>query len=178
MTRTIFVALIATAALAGSANAQSGRPMPSYDDGQPPQAGGYYDSYGSADARDDEDDRYAPEDEGASQFTPVRSSHWVTPRPYARASQVDEGTPNDAAHRADRAYTAELNRRANARSARTSGTRSGASSYDRAQYQAELAEHDRAMDDYRTARQRYSQRIADWRSRTDACQSGYVDACE
>ncbi|WP_019832276.1 hypothetical protein [Sphingomonas sp. PR090111-T3T-6A] len=164
MTRTLFVALIATAALSGAAHAQSGRPMPSYDDGEPPQAGGYYDSYGTADAREDAD-------RGAS-------SHWVTPKPYARADQVDEGTPNDAAHRADRAYTAQLNRNANTRPARSPGTRSSAYSREQAQYQAELAAHDRAMDDYRYARQRYAQRIANWRARADACEAGNIDACD
>jgi hypothetical protein len=165
VTRTLFVALIATAALSGAAHAQSGRPMPSYDDGQPPQAGGYYDSYGSADAREEAEDNA---DQG----------RWVTPRPYARADQVDEGTPNDAAHRADRAYTAQLNRNANARSGRTGAPRSGAYSGEQAQYQAKLAAHDRAMDDYRYARQRYAQRIANWRARADACEAGNIDACE
>lgn len=160
MNRSFYVALIATATLSGAAHAQSGRPMPAYDDGEPPQAGGYYDSYGTADAREDAD-RSA-------------SSHWVTPRPYARADQVDEGTPNDAAHRADRAYTAELNRNANSRS----GRRSGASSGEQARYQADLAAHDRAMDDYRAARQRYARRMADWRARADACEAGNIDACE
>jgi hypothetical protein len=178
VTRSFYVALIATAALTGMAHAQSGRPMPSYDDGEPPQAGGYYDSYGSADARGDEDDRAARESEDHSQFAPVRTSQWQTPRPYARADQVDEGTPNDAAHRADRAYTAQLNRNANTRSARSSGTRSNAYGREQAQYQAELADHDRAMADYRYARQRYAQRIANWRARADACEAGNIDACE
>lgn len=175
MNRSFHVALIVAATLAGTAHAQSGRPMPSYDDGERPQAGGYYDSYGSADAREDERAEADYEDEGRSQFTPVRSSRWVTPKAYSRADQVDEGTPNDAAHRADRAYTAELNRRANTRSG---SSRPSVSSYDRAQYQAELADHDRAMQDYRYARQRYAQRVSDWRARTDACQSGYAEACE
>ena len=35
---------------------------------------------------------------------------WSEPAPYAREGQVDEGTANDAAHRADRAYTAYLNK--------------------------------------------------------------------
>lgn len=165
MTRTLFAALIATVALAGAAHAQTGRPMPSYDDGQPPQAGGYYDSYGSADARDQ-----AEEGGGAGQ--------WVAPRPYARADQVEEGTPNDAAHRADRAYTAQLNHNANTRSAGSTGARSGAYSSEQAQYQAELAAHDRAMDDYRYARQRYAQRIANWRARADACEAGNLNACD
>jgi hypothetical protein len=176
VTRSFYVALIATAALAGAAHAQSGRPMPSYDDGEPPQAGGYYDSYGSADARDDEDDRAARESDAPSRSGPARASQWQTPRPYARADQVDEGTPNDAAHRADRAYTAQLNRNANTRSARNSG--SSAYGREQAQYQAELADHDRALADYRYARQRYAQRIANWRARADACEAGNIDACE
>lgn len=178
MNRSFHVALIATAALAGAAHAQSGRPMPSYDDGEPPRAGGYYDSYGSADARADEDDGYADEDQGDSQFQPVRSSHWVTPKPYARADQVDEGTPNDAAHRADRAYTAELNRRANARSSHTTSTRSGSYARERAEYRADLARHDQAVQDYRYARERYARRVADWRARADACEAGDTYACE
>lgn len=185
MPRLLIVALLASAALTGTAHAQYGgaqyggapyggdRPMPSYDDGERPDPRGYYDSYGTADTRAEEE---APIDE--RRMADYReAAHWVQPRPYARADQVDEGTPNDAAHRADRAYTAELNRNANARSRPSSGG-SGTSTRDQAQYRAELSEHARYMQAYRAAQARYADHLDDWHRRVAACEAGYYNACQ
>ncbi len=181
MPRLLIVALLASAALTGTAHAQyghaqydGGRPMPSYDDGERSDPRGYYDSYGTADARAEEE---APVDE--QRMAEYReATHWVEPRPYARADQVDEGTPNDAAHRADRAYTAELNRNANARSRQTSVGGSGTSARNQAQYHADLNEHARDMQAYRTAQARYANHLDDWHRRVAACEAGYYDACQ
>ena len=173
MPRLLIVALLASAAVTGTAHAQYGgdRPMPSYDDGERHDPRGYYDSYGTADAREDED---SPVDE--QRMADYRqATHWVQPKPYARADQVDEGTPNDAAHRADRAYTAELNRNANARSRQTSV---GGSGRGQAQYHAELSEHARDMQAYRAAQARYANHLDDWHRRVAACEAGYYDACQ
>jgi hypothetical protein len=171
--RLLLAALLASATLAGTAHAQeyAGRPMPSYDDGEPIDPRGYYDSYGTADARYDD---ASPVDE--QRMADYRAAnHWVQPRPYSRADQVEQGTSNDAAHRADRAYTAELNRNAKARS-RSSMPR--VSGRDQTQYRADLDAHSRDMAQYRADRARYDQRIANWHSRANACEAGYYDACE
>ena len=178
MPRLLIAALLASAALTGTAHAQYGgeRPMPSYDDGERQDPRGYYDSYGTADAREDED---SPVDE--QRMADYRqATHWVEPKPYARADQVDEGTPNDAAHRADRAYTAELNRNAYNHSLRSGSARSGSSHYARAQaqYRADQNQHARDMQDYRAAQSRYSDHLDDWHRRVAACEAGYYDACQ
>ncbi len=178
MPRLLIAALLATAAFTGTAHAQyyGERPMPSYDDGEPRDPRGYYDSYGTADAREDED---SPVDE-QSMAEYRQATHWVRPKPYAREAQVDEGTPNDAAHRADRAYTAELNRNAYNRSVRSSSAGAGSGNYARnsAQYRADLNQHAREMQEYRAARARYAERVSDWRARTNACEAGNYDACQ
>jgi hypothetical protein len=162
--RLLIVALLASAAITGTAHAQYGggeRPMPGYDDGERPDPRGYDDRYGTDDARAEEE---SPIDE--QRMADYREAkHWSEPRPYARADQVDEGTPNDAAHRADRAYTAELNRSANARSRPTSMGGSNA------QYRAD-------MQAYRAARARYADHLDDWHRRVAACEAGYYDACQ
>ncbi len=177
MPRLLIVALLASAALSGTAHAQyygSDRPMPSYDDGERPDPRGYYDSYGTADARVEEE---SPIDE--QRMAEYReAAHWVQPKPYARADQVDEGTPNDAAHRADRAYTAELNRNANARSRQTSAGGSGNYTRNQAQYRANLSEHARDMQAYRAAQARYADHLDDWHRRVAACEAGNYDACQ
>ncbi len=161
MPRLLIAALLASAAFTGTAHAQYGeRPMPSYEDGEPRDPGGYYDSYGTADARDDEDT--AIDEQHMAEYR--EATHWVRPKPYARADQVDEGTPNDAAHRADRAYTAELNRNAYNRSLRSGGSGGGSGNYARAQaqYRADQNQHAREMQQYRAARalRRAHQRLA------------------
>ncbi len=166
MNRLLVVALLATAsaaALTGAAHAQS-RPMPAYDEQQtrPSPDGSYEDSYSSEDTRNQDRDQ---------RDTPPPSSRWATPAPYARADQVDQGRPDDSAHRADRAYTADLNRR---RWAGRNAPPPPAGSYSQssAAYRAELAEHDRAMQQYRAAQDRYAERITRWRARADACEAG------
>lgn len=177
MPRLLIAVLLASAALAGTAHAQyygGERPMPSYDDGERHDPRGYYDSYGTADAREDED---SPIDEQRMADYRERT-HWVQPRPYARGDQVDEGTPNDAAHRADRAYTAELNRNANARSRQSSVAGSGDYARNQAHYRADLSEHARDMQAYSAAQARYADHLDDWHRRVAACEAGYYDACQ
>ena len=87
----------------------------------------------------------------------------------------------DAAHRADRAYTASLNQRSwPGRNANPHGTSDAANAYsaEHARYQAELADHARAMRNYQAEQARYADRIARWRARADACEHGDPDACE
>lgn len=68
-----------------------------------------------------------------------------------------DGYP-DAAHRADQARTAELNRRAAERATpRVSG---------------------RASADYQAARQRYEKAMANWRRRVADCEAGDYRACQ
>ena len=162
MPRLLIAALLASAALTGTAHAQydGERPMPGYDDGERPDPRGYYDSYGTADARGDEQ---SPID--GQRFADTReAAHWVEPKPYARADQVDEGTPNDAAHRADRAYTAELNRNAYARSRGNVTRGSGSSARD--------------MQAYRAAQARYAEHLDEWHRRVAACEAGHYEACQ
>jgi uncharacterized protein involved in copper resistance len=159
VSRTLLAAFFATTALAGAAHAQSSRES-TYDDGQAPDPRGYYENYSSTDARTGD----AP------------SQHWEAPKPYARANQVDQGRPDDEAHRADRAYTADLNRRAYA----PPSTPYNTGGYPQAQnrYRAQLAAHDQAMADYREAQRRYAERIAHWRARANACEAGDIYACQ
>jgi len=66
----------------------------------------------------------------------------------------------DAAHRADRLRTQELNERA----------RAVASRRDHGNAEQRNA--------YRTARDRYERRMAEWRERVAACRAGQYDACD
>ncbi len=115
------------------------------------------------------------QDQTFGDMTPP-GTHWVTPKPYARRDQVDQGNPNDDAHRADRAYTADLNRYANARTRSHVANRTAYARGD-AEYQAELREHDRAVQQYQAERAQYAEQLARWRARTNACESGYYGAC-
>jgi hypothetical protein len=110
--------------------------------------------------------QYAPRAADADSWQPVA--------PYAREDQVDEGTPDDEAHRADRAYTASLNRRTWPGWNAKTPTRARATT---PAYAADLAEHDRAMQAYRQAQARYAAEMEDWQARSDACEQGYVEAC-
>ena len=68
--------------------------------------------------------------------------------------------PNDAAHRADRARTRQLNH--------------GAA----AVVERRFAGNDRSIASYRRARARYEQKMADWRRQVSACRAGYYRACD
>jgi hypothetical protein len=74
------------------------------------------------------------------------------------AAKVQE----DAAHRADRLRTQELNSRS-------------ANGYARP---AAAAGNERSGDDYAQAQADYRRRLADWRRRVAACENGYYDACQ
>ena len=173
MTRTILAALLLFSGVAATAHAQS-RPMPSYQDDE---------SYGQPTASDDNaSSRDARRDSGypAGYGDPkLRSSNRQDGYGgYADVPPADPGG-EDAAHRADRLRTADLNRRAGARP-RPAGDGQSRSAYNQqnAQYRAELADHARAMRDYSEERARYAERIADWRARANACEAGNVDACQ
>jgi len=68
--------------------------------------------------------------------------------------------PDDAAHRADRARTRQLNNRA-------------AAVVDR-----RFAGNDRSLSDYRRARASYERQMDAWRERVSDCRAGYYSACE
>lgn len=78
---------------------------------------------------------------------------WSEPAPYAREGQVDEGTANDAAHRADRAYTAYLNKRP-----RLGWNQPAAPS------RRDVAQYIRSMRQHDAAEAAYARELADWRS--------------
>lgn len=75
------------------------------------------------------------------------------------AQSADVDSYPDAAHRADQARTAELNRRA----ADQVGRR--------------LSGNGKADADYQSARHRYEKAMAEWRQRVAACEAGYYQAC-
>lgn len=180
MPRLLLAALIVTAGLGGAAHAQSqSRPMPSYQDDEnwssPTPSD---DNANSRDAR--RDDGYAP-GYGDPQ----------TPRRRAHSNEDDDGyageppAGEDAAHRADRLRTADLNHRAYARPQSADGrprSRADAGQADyaqqSAQYRAELDDHAHAVQDYRAEQARYAERIARWRARANACEAGDLDACD
>ena len=68
--------------------------------------------------------------------------------------------PNDAAHRADRARTRQLNNSA------------------AAVVQRRFAGNDRSIASYRKARARYEREMDDWRQRVSDCRDGYYSACD
>jgi uncharacterized membrane protein YccC len=68
--------------------------------------------------------------------------------------------PDDAAHRADRARTRQLNNRAAAVVVRR------------------FAGDDQRESDYRQARARYEREMDDWRERVSDCRSGKYWACD
>jgi hypothetical protein len=150
----------------------------------PPVPEGYgYDPYGagprqSGSGRGSRNGSGAQQGSGSTQGSgsnpqPAPADGWQTPRPYARADQVDQGTPDDAAHRAD------LNRRpwrgynASATSAATDNPYAA----EHARYQAALAAHAQDMQRYRDDQDEYRQRIAAWHRQSDACAQGYTYAC-
>lgn len=112
--------------------------------------------------------------DGAYDDPRAGSNPWQQVAPYAREDQTDDGRPDDAAHQADRAYTATLNRRTwPGRNAEPPRQPAGTSSYS-----AELADHDRDMLAYREAQARYAAQMQEWRARSDACERGYIEACQ
>ena len=171
MTRWLFVALLAIPWLAGAAQAQP-RPMPAYQDDEsyaPPSA-----SDDNASSRDARGEAGYPRNYG----DPSIKQRDRQQDPYAGYNDVPPPAGEDAAHRADRLRTADLNHRANARPTTGSGSQSD-NGYARqsAQYRAELADHARALQDYGDERARYADRVARWRARANACEAGNVDAC-
>lgn len=206
--RTLLAAALLIPAALASASAQAQyapspypeRPMPSYDEREDAQVDAPVERYGTADLHHDVDQTpppppvpqgygYGDYGYGAQAGDPARDYGWQAPKPYARADQVDQGRADDAAHRADRAYTAKLNQRRwpgyNATpvappSSRQSGrptARDQAYAQDSQAYRAELAAHQRAMQSYRQDQAGYADRVARWRARADACEGGNLDAC-
>ena len=168
MTRLLLAALLVTASEGGVAHAQS-RPMPSYQDDEKwaaPTASD--DNANSRDARRDEGypSNYGDPPTRRPSRQSGDSGYNVAPPPF-------DG--EDAAHRADRQRTAELNHRANTPPAANGGRTDYAQQS--AQYRAELDDHAHAMQDYHAAQARYAERIARWRARADACEGGDLDAC-
>lgn len=158
------------------------RPMPSYRDDDAQWRGGPHDSYGTADLDHRIDQTPppppVPDEYGYGEPDAAPSDGWQAPQPHARGAQTDRGSPNDAAHRADRARTADLNRRP-WRGYNTAPAASSSGSYaaEHARYQAELARHAADMQQYRDEQTRYRQRMARWQDRTDACAQGDGDSC-
>lgn len=170
MTRTILAVLFA-ASIAAAAHAQT-RPMPSYQDDE---------SYGQPTASDDNaNSRDARRDAGyPSGYGDPRIGGAEQQNSYAGYDDVPPAPREDAAHRADRLRTADLNRRATARRNDTSAPQArGDYAQQSAQYRAQLADHAHAMQDYSNDRARYAERIARWRERASACEAGNIDACQ
>jgi hypothetical protein len=174
VTRTILAVLLLASGVAGVAHAQT-RPMPAYQDDE---------SYGQPTVSDDQaNSRDARRDAGYP-------AGYGDPKPrgadrqdsYSGYADVPPATGDggeDAAHRADRLRTAELNHRANARpSGTTSSDSRGAYARQSAQYRAELADHARALRTYDDDRARYADRIARWRAQANACEAGNLEACQ
>ena len=171
--------LIPVAAHAQSAPPPAPRPMPSYQDNDAQWRGGTSETYGTADLHHhvDQTPPPPPVPQGYGAYdAPTQDGGWQTPQPYARPDQVDQGSPNDAAHQADRARTATLNRQPR-RGYNGMPTASGNYAAEHAQYQAELARHAQDMQRYRNEQDRYSQRMANWRAQSDACRNGDPSAC-
>ena len=173
MTRTILAALLLAASGAGAAHAQT-RQMPAYQDDE---------SYGRPTASDDNaNSRDARRETGfPAGYGDPKLRNTDRQDGYAGYNDVPPGYGGeDAAHRADRLRTADLNRRAGTARPKPVGDSQGRNAYDRqsAQYRAELADHARAMQDYSQERARYADRIASWRARANACEAGNVEACQ
>jgi hypothetical protein len=163
--------------------------MPSYQDSDAQWRGGSSESYGTADLHHHVDQTpppppvpqgygYDPYDAQGSGPQPAPADGWQAPRPYAREGQVVQDRANDAAHRADRARTADLNRRPrHGYNAATSGEPNSYAA-EHAQYQAELAAHARDMQRYQDDQAAYRQRLAGWHERTAACRGGDAYACD
>lgn len=90
----------------------------------------------------------------------------------AASAQVEE----DAAHRADRLRTEQLNRDAAAAIARRD--RANADLLRRDQARNEDQAYRETERRYRAARAQYERELADWRERVAACRAGYYDACD
>ncbi|WBO20870.1 hypothetical protein [Sphingomonas abietis] len=172
------------------------RQMPTYQDNDAQWRGGTSETYGTADLHHHVDQTPAPPpvpqgygydpygggyggsgNEAGSRAAPADGGK--SARPYARQDQVDQGSPNDAAHRADRARTAALNRQIRSGYNNVPRASSGGSyAADHARYQAELARHAQDMARYQDRQADYAQRIADWQARTYACEQGDASACD
>ncbi len=177
MIRSFLLVLLAAGAMGSAALAQSQpRPMPAYQDDE---------SYGQPTPSDDNASSHDARAESGypRDFGNPRTKQ-SNDRSDAAPSDPFDGYPppptadraEDAAHRADRRRTSELNQRARAHPKPSNG----GDDYARqsAQYRAELDEHARAMQNYHDANARYAERIARWRARADACEAGQTDACE
>jgi hypothetical protein len=172
--------LIPAAAHAQSAPPPAPRPMPSYQDSDAQWRGGTSESYGTAELHHHVDQTPppppVPQGYGAYDAPPQEGGQQL-PQPYPRAQQVDQGSPNDAAHQADRARTANLNRQPR-RGYNDMPMVSGNYAAEHAQYQAELARHAQDMQHYENEQDRYARRMANWRAQSEACRNGDPSACE
>lgn len=198
----VFAALLLPAAAFAQPSPQPApRQMPTYQDDDAQWRGGTSETYGTADLHHHVDQTPAPppvpqgygydpyggpppESGSGSGSTsgsspqPAPANGWKTPKPYARADQVDQGNASDAAHQADRARTASLNRRT------WRGYNGAPSAYspnsyatEHAQYQAELAAHAQDMQRYQSDQAEYQQRMANWRRQSAACAQSDGYAC-
>ena len=165
------------------------RQMPTYQDDDAQWRGGTSETYGTADLHHHVDqtpppppvpqgygyDPYGGPPPGSNQGQtqspqPTPADGWKRPKPYARADQVDQGSPDDAAHRADRARTASLNSRPwRGYNGAPTNISSGSYAAEHARYQAALAAHAQDMQRYQDDQADYRQRMADWRQQSDAC---------
>lgn len=185
----VLAALLLLPAVADAQSAPPPRQMPTYQDDDAQWRGGTSESYGTADLHHHVDQTpppppvpqgygYDPYGAPSSGPEPAPANGWKTPKPYARPDQVDQGKPDDDAHRADRARTATLNRRTwRGYNGAPSTVPSGGYAAQHAQYQAEIAAHAQDMRRYQADQAQYQQRMADWRQQTDACARGDAYAC-
>lgn len=184
MYRPLILAAYLLPAAAYAQSTPAPRPMPAYQDNDAQWRGGTSESYGTADLHHHVDqtpppppvpDGYGYDPYGgslapSSRPQPAPADGWKTPKPYARPDQVDQGSPDDAAHRADRARTASLNRRQwRGYNAAPAANSSEGYAAEHARYQAELAAHARDMQRYQADQADYQQRMADWRQQSGEC---------
>lgn len=172
--------LLPAAALAQSTPQPAPRQMPTYQDDDAQWRGGTSETYSTTDMHHHVDQTpppppvpqgygYDPYDESRSERDSAPANGSKAPKPQARADQTNQANPDDAAHRADRARTADLNRRPwRDYNAAAAGPANGYSA-DHIRYQAQLSTYAQNMQRYQQDQARYRQRMANWRQQTDDC---------
>jgi hypothetical protein len=169
--------LFPVAAFAQSGAQPAPRQMPTYQDNDAQWRGGTSDTYSTTDMHHHVDQTpppppvpqgygYDPYENAGSGRGSAPTDRATTPKTQA---QPNQGNPNDAAHRADRARTADLNRRPwRGYNAAAAGSPDDYPA-DQARYQSQLAAYAQDMQHYQQDQARYQQRMADWRQQTDDC---------
>jgi hypothetical protein len=170
--------ILAALLLPASAHAQSmqpaPRPMPTYQDSDAQWRGGTSETTSTTDMHHHVDQTPppppVPEGYGYDPYRVPGSGPDLPPADDSRTSKPRQGNPDDAAHRADRAQTAELNRRPwrGYNAAPTTNPSNGYAA-DHARYRAQLAAHAQDVQRYRADEAQYEQRLANWRQQTEAC---------